>query len=211
MPKGIPVNEETRARAVALMREGKLSRNAIARELDLSGGSVSAIAKDIGHEFDRSKTEIALAARTIDLAVERQEIAKMIAVEVRRSLEDMRAPALMVQFSAGSEHHEPEFHEHVLPEPSFADKRNLMTIVGIGVTKIAELTKATATEGSAEAISYLDTLVAGLSVARDALSGMGPETDPTIEPANQSREDLIAQLERDAQQSGETAPSDATD
>lgn len=194
MARGVPVNAETRARAVELMRAGDMSRNAIARELNLSGGSVSAIAREIGHEFDRASTELAMAARSIDLAKERQELAAMFALEARRSLEDMHAPALMVQFSAGSEHHEPEFHEHVLPEPSFSDKRNLMTIAGIAVTKIAELTKASAAAGSEEGISFIESLADSLTAAAHHLRA-DPSTDPTAEPVRMSREEMIAELE----------------
>lgn len=227
MPRnGQPVDPETRARVVALMGEGVLGRNAIARETGVSGWTVTMIAQEIGHTFDRRNTELAVAARTVDLAKERQELAAMLMVEVRQSLEDMRAPATMVQFEGGHQLTESEgegdervtrtrwvpgeWREHVIPEPTFSDKRNLMTIVGIGITKIAELTKATEAAGSETAVSYLDNLTASLEVARAAImreaaargasaaedAPVVDETDPTVVPTGISREELLAEYEQ---------------
>lgn len=222
--RGLPVSDETRAQAIELMRAGELGRNAIARETGLSTASVTNIAQEIGHTFDRSKSELAVAARTVDLAKMRVELAHAFALEAWQSMEDMHSPALLVQFEAGRNVNEYEdgklvrtrtkpgkFRSTVLPEPSFSDKRNLMTIAGIAVTKIAELTKSTAAEGSADAVSYLDNLGAALSVASEALRSRDAESDPTVEPENQSRESFLEELEAEAQQSAETDPSGATD
>lgn len=211
-PSRRPVNAETRARAVALMEQGK-TRNAIARELEISGGTVSRIAEDVGHKFDRYQTEVALAAITIDLAKDRGVLAKMMLAEAMRSLEDMHNPAVMVQFENGHlteefnedgilmrrTHTPGVFREHVLDEPTFSDKRNLMTIAGIAVTKVAELTRQTDAAGSTEAVSFVDGLIALLQKATDTpVFADDASTDPTVESPQTTREALLAELEAES-------------
>lgn len=190
MPRGRPVDSKTRARILELIIAGDLSRNAIAREAGVSGAVVTGIAQDNGLVFDHSKSELAVAAANIDLAVQKAEIARMIALEVRRSLEDMHSPATIVQWASATEHQKGGWKEHVLPEPSVSDRRNLMTIVGIGVTKIAELTRTAAAEGSPEALTFIDGLANTLSVVKSVLEG---GVDPTALPEDTSRDALIAE------------------
>ena len=197
---GSPVSEETRARAIELMQAGELGRNAIAREVGVSAGTVSNIARDIGHEFDRSQSELAVAIQTVNLAKIRGDLAQAFALEAWRAIEDMHAPALMVQWASATEHQTGGWQEHVLPEPTISDRRNLMTVAGIAVTKIAELTKANDAGGSQEAAAYLDRLQDSLGLAAAALrerdaSSADVDSDPTVEPRNVSREAMLAEFE----------------
>lgn len=190
-----------------------MSRNAIARELEISGGTVSRIAEEAGHSFDRSQTELALRIRQVDIAAMRADLAKAMLDEAWRSLEDMHSPAVMIQFETGhpedvfnedgirtnTVYRPGEFREHVLDEPTFSDKRNLMTIAGIAVSKAAELTRSVEGAGTVEAISFIDGLGDLLRTVRDIVAGdSDPASDPTIEPAPTSREAMIAELEADS-------------
>lgn len=205
------VDDETRSRAVDFMVEGKLTRNGIARELGIAASTVSLIAREVGHEFDRSKTEIAVRARQIDMAEARALLAKASLDEAFQALEEMHAPAKMVQFESGNpvehfnedgvllrkEYTPGEFREHILDEPTFSDKRNLATIYGIMITKANELTRSVDQAGSAESLSYIDGMSASLDVLRKHLAPT-PESDPTVEPTNASREAMLAEFEDDS-------------
>lgn len=200
MSRGRPVEAETRARIIAALGEPNASRNAIAREFGVAGSTVTAIAREIGHEFERKDTELATAIRTVELQNMRADLAKAFALEAWRALEDMHAPAVMVQFEGSQQATQygdaraATFHEHILDEPTFSDKRNLMTIAGIAVSKVAELTRAADASGSDDVVSHLEELADSLRTAAVALRNV-PASDPTVEPENVSREALIAELE----------------
>lgn len=216
-----PVDSSTRARVLELFEAGDLGRNEIAREVGLAAATISGIAREVGHEFDRSKSRVAIQARAVDIADMRSMLAKASLLEAFQALEDMHAPAIMVQFEAGhqttrydddgkpvkTENTVGSFREHILDEPTFSDKRNLATIYGIMISKAAELTKTTAAAGSAESISYLETLAEGLKLVAKHMSN-DPSEDPTVVPTATSREELIAQLEADALESDPDDPDE---
>lgn len=182
-----PVETETRTRVVELMAEGKLGRNAIAREVGLAGSTITMIAQEIGHEFDRSQSELARRIRTIDIADMRAKLAKASLDEAWRTLEDMRSPATMVHFEAGGQYTDEDgkiqykrgsFREHVLDEPTYSDKRNLATVYGIMITKSAELTRQVDGANVSDGSSVLDGLRIALQGAANALA----DVDPTVIP-----------------------------
>src|SRR5690606_33096903 len=79
MARGVPVQPETRAEIVALLKQ-EIARNEIARRCGVSTATVTRIAKAEGHRFDRSQTRAATAAQSIDLAAGRVRLAeKMLA------------------------------------------------------------------------------------------------------------------------------------
>lgn len=57
----LPLTDDERQRIIVAMREGK-SRNEIAREFGRSGYSITAIAKEINHDFNQLATKKAVAA-----------------------------------------------------------------------------------------------------------------------------------------------------
>lgn len=79
MTVAVPISAEQRDRIVALAARG-MSRNAIVREVGVSGGTVRKYAEAAGYSFDRSKTKKATAAAKIDNAATRAAIvAKILA------------------------------------------------------------------------------------------------------------------------------------
>jgi hypothetical protein len=69
-----PLEAAKRAAILAAIRAGALSRNAIARQFEVSAGSVTNIARQEGveHAFDRARTRAPTAAAVFDAKVARQ-------------------------------------------------------------------------------------------------------------------------------------------
>lgn len=191
-----PIDEETRARAVAMMQdtENPMGRNAIARELGVAASSVGLWAQEVGHAFDWSSTEVATAARRIQAADIRENLALALLHEAHRSLNDLRAPAVMIQFEQGRVEAEydgdgkivktttqaGQFREHILDEPTFSDKRNIMTVVGIAISKAAEVSRPQAGQGAEQGAAVLQRLARAIDRMSDEdLADVDPTEVPT--------------------------------
>jgi len=171
---GKPVDPETRAHIVALMRAG-MGRNAIAREVGLAGSTITTIARAEGHTFERTDSEVAVRARQIDMAKERQELAQMFLLRAREALEDMDAPTELGHWSSAGEHGGAQYDTVILDAPTVADRRNLMTIAGIAIQRAADLTRASDGGGVEDGISIITSLANALnSVADAALTNVDP-------------------------------------
>lgn len=203
MPTGRPVTAEQRARAEALMVEGRLGRNAIAREIGISAGAVSKIAQEVGHTFDWRSTEIATAARKIELGAMRAALAQAALLRAGEALEAMSAPHEEVHFSAATEHSKGGWRTYLHPVPSPSDQRNYATTFGILVQRAAELMKASEGGGvSGQAASVLDGLASGLAEVASRLRAEEPDSDPTADPEKLDREGMIADLEAQIEAAG---------
>lgn len=208
MPTGRPVTPEQRARAISLMGEG-LGRNAIAREVEISAGAVSKIAQDIGHAFDWRSTEIATAARQIELGAMRAALAQAALLRAGEALEAMSAPHEEVHWATPTEHSKGGWRTYLHPVPSPSDQRNYATTFGILVQRAADLMKTSEGGGvSGQAASVLDGLATGLSAVAERLRAEDPGSDPTADPTKVSREDMISELEQrlDEQEEDDDAP-----
>lgn len=189
--RGELVKPETRARAVELMGEG-LGRNAIARELSISGGSVTRIAQDVGHVFDWKMTEIAVRAAEISNNELRERLAQVTLIRALDALDAMDAPHKLVHYQPKTKRDPGGWKSTVLDEPTPSDKRNYATIAGILITKNAELTRASSAAGDAGAISLVEGMAAGLQRLAERYRD-DPDSDPTTPPAMDSRESLLAE------------------
>lgn len=185
MTRGVSVNPETRQRIAELCAQG-MTRNAIAREVQLAGGTVSRIAAEIGHTFDRTETRAAVEARQVDLAAERVKLAEAAALQAWQALDDMNAPTLLVHFEAGTDNRAGGFREHLLDRPQITDQRNLATVFGIMVSKVAELSRPLGGSTSAESLSVLERV--GDSIANAARALLDEGVDPTVEPDDDTLE-----------------------
>jgi hypothetical protein len=153
-----PVTDQTRADVERLFAAG-LGRNEIARELEISAGTVSKVAKSLGLLFNREQTALAVAARQVDLAEMRARLEKKLLVRADEALEAMDQPYLLGSFG-GKEN---VWNETLLDEAPVEVKRNLMTIAGIGVQRAAELgRRTTAGEQLGVAESLADSIDAAL-------------------------------------------------
>ncbi|WP_341935327.1 helix-turn-helix domain-containing protein [Microbacterium sp. LWO14-1.2] len=163
------MNPETQERAKALFDQG-MSRNAIARELDLDPATITRWAKRAGVEFDRSETEAATKAHTIDLAAGRIRLAeKMLAAS-----EDMldRIDDEYVVYNFGGKDN--TFEQRTLDSAPVEVRRNVITTAGITFDKLTRIVERSDT-GLEQAVGVLDTLAEGFRAAADIYRAETPD------------------------------------
>lgn len=142
MTRGNPpkVTDLHRARVTDLHGRG-FGRNAIARELGFSGATITTICQELGLDFDRAATKVAVNARKVDAAALRSELELQL-------LED--AQKLRAQIWQPHEYRDYGGKDFVLrkwtqDEPQPVDKLKLMQATGIAVdraVRLGELDKA---------------------------------------------------------------------
>ena len=140
MPRGRPVDPETRAEALRLIRSG-MGRNAVARELGISYASVTSISRELARDgsepFDRSKSRLAVAARQVDLAELRSKVAVKLLVRADECLELMDQPYVVHQFGGMTL----AYIEHEMDRPPAAEVRNYMVAAAVAVQRSIDLMK----------------------------------------------------------------------
>lgn len=173
-----PVTDEERDFMLADMREG-MSRNAIARKYGRASGTVTDVAREHGHVFDRSQTELARAARQLDVKEAQEKLAKMFLERGIEALEAMDGRYEITQWSPPSEFHSGEFVTTSV-EPSPRDLQNYMTTAAIGMQRARELLATGVNDDQAAARSMLTGIRDGLD---RIISGSVPaDDDPTRMP-----------------------------
>jgi hypothetical protein len=171
-------------------------RNRIAREVGISGASVTLIAQQAGVEFDWRETELATRARQIELGAMRSDLARQALVRAFEALDAMSAPTKRIDFTAGSEHSSPGYHELLMDSPTISDQRNLATTFGILVQRATELMRSADGGGvNGAAASMLDGITSGIAAVADVLRTNDPDSDPTADPEKVDRQTMINDLE----------------
>ena len=152
------IPDETRDAVAADLRAGK-PRNQIARDHNVSAGSVTNIAREIGVAAgDRSATKHATEARKVDLAAERTRLAGLLmkdAFRLRERAWESQYQVVVVPMRGGG-----ASTEVVAVPTSAGDFRNFYTSIGIIVDKVAVLTRDDS-DGLAAVDSWLRSLGAG--------------------------------------------------
>jgi len=181
-----PVTDETR-QDVKRLHEAGLGRNAIARELGISGSAVTGICQkmDPPLSFDRAESALATQARQLDMAKARSEISSMLLVRAKQQLEAMDAPYLLGSFGGKDN----IWNETLLDTPPVEVQRNQMTIAAIAVQRHADLVKIDSGRDVEAASSVLEQLASGLTAAALALKA-GGGNDPTIPGTDPELKDL---------------------
>lgn len=160
---GRPVSDETREQIVAAAREGK-TRNAIAREFGVAGGTVTRICSDAGVSFDRSATELAVRARSIDLAEERLLVAQKMLAVASDMLDQLDAPYEVFNFGGKDN----TFSSEVLDSAPAEVRRNAVVTAGIAFDKATRVIEKS-DHGLEEAVGTLDVLAAGFKAAAEEI------------------------------------------
>ncbi len=160
--------DSKRAQAKELYDEG-FSCNAIAQKLNASPSTVSRWAKAEGLLFDRSQTEMAVRAHTIDLAADRIELAKMMHINAMDSLAMLDGPFEVFAFG-GKEN---EFNSQILDAAPIEARRSAQMIAGVAFDKASRIVEKSS-PGLDEAVGMLDTLADGFSAAAAALRAETP-------------------------------------
>ena len=139
-------------------------RNRIAREVGLSGSTVSGIIRDAGASFARTATAEATEAARVDAAARRAELSLALLEDAHRLRAQLWQPCTVGAFGGRDN----VWTETRLDEPTFADKRAILAAVGNAVRDHVKLEQVDADGGAAEAGSMLADLMTGLQAAHAA-------------------------------------------
>lgn len=161
MAQGRPVEDKTRKKVLALFDQG-MTRNAIAREVKLSGSTVTRICRESGREFDPTKTELAQRARSVELAEARQLLIQKMMVRADELVELMDAPMLV--FNIGGKDN--TVTEHFVESPTVESMQRMFTMAGIGVDKASRLLDKSDT-GADQAAGVLDAIASVAATAAE--------------------------------------------
>lgn len=182
------VTDEVRAEIETRIHAG-MGRNEIARELGIAGAYVTGVAQGMGHSWvAAAQNEAGRQTRLERIAAAKERLEEALFAEAEASLADMHAPAELHHYQSATEFDSGGWHSLTLPEPTFQDRRALMTVVGIAVQRATELGKAsTAGDATDTGRGVIDSLADGLEGFADHLrkSGVNPtetpaeDTDPT--------------------------------
>jgi hypothetical protein len=163
MPRGRPVDPDTRARVIQLIRDG-IPRNAIARECMIAPSSVTAIAQDEGLTFERATmTASAVAARQADMKLRRVELIEELTAKAGDHLARIDQPFLAFNFGGKDNTYE----EHELDSAPTGDILNLHRAASLALKDARELIRDDDDQGVGEAESMLMNLILELGLHED--------------------------------------------
>ncbi|MFL1440408.1 hypothetical protein [Nocardiopsis protaetiae] len=169
------IDDDKRAAIVTDLNAGK-TRNQIARDHNVSPSTVSKIAQEEQHAFDRTQTIHATRAKQADNRARRAQLASDLLGDAERLRKQLWEPARHGAFGGRDN----VWSEVELDEPTFGDKRAILTSVQTAVRASAELEKVDATSTSDGAKSMLGKLFDGVKQAwREDSERAG---DPAAEP-----------------------------
>lgn len=170
--RGRPVDASTRARVLDLHAAGR-SRNAIARELNLSGSTVSRIVAEAGRSFDRTETRAATVAAVDDARARRARLAADLLADAERLRAQLWAPITLGAFGGRDN----TWNEVRLAEPPPAEKRTILAAVHSAIRDHIELVRVDADQGAAEVRGVLGDIMDGIRRAHAA--AVDAEAEPT--------------------------------
>lgn len=139
--------------------------SAVQAQLGIPKSTVRGWARKQGTRTVRTeRTRAATEARTADLQARRQELKALLIDDAHRLREQLWKPARLVNFGGKDN----TLNETKLDEPLFADKKNIMSAVGIAVDRVVKLETVDADGGADEAVSLLDRIAAQVGGDLDA-------------------------------------------
>lgn len=148
--------------------------NAIAAKLGISPSVISRWAKDNELGFDRTQTEMAVRAHTIDMAADRILLAQKMIVNASDSL-DMLDHTFLVYNFGGKDN---IYQEHYLEAAPLEARRNAQAIAGIAFDKATRIVEKD-NGGLDQAIGTLDLVADTLKAAAEAYRADG---ETPVEP-----------------------------
>jgi transposase-like protein len=163
--------EGKHAQARELYEEGYSCR-AIAEKLGHSPSTISRWAKDEGLRFDRSQTDMATRAHTVDLAAARMELTQKLMVSASDALDSLDRPWLVFNFG-GKEN---TYEEHYLDEVPVDARVKVHTLAGIAIDKATRILEKD-NGGLEQAIGTLDLVGKTLTAAAEAYRQQAASTD----------------------------------
>lgn len=156
-----PYTDEERE-AVRSRHAAGLGRNAIARETSIHQRKVSAIAAELGLSFRRSPhVREATEAKKVDARARRTALQLALLADAEKLRQSLWLSCTAYNFGGKDN----TFEQVILSEPSFRDKREIMTAVGIAVDRVIKLDEYDRTAGTGDERSVLGDLMKGLKQA----------------------------------------------
>lgn len=154
-----PISDTIRQQILDLHAAGT-SCNAIAKQAGVSASTVSKVCKAAGLTFDRGRTRAATASHAIDAKARRAELKELLLEDAHKLRAQLWQPARLVNFGGKDN----TLAETTLTEPLFADKKNILSAVGIAVDKVEKLEKLDNDGGVQDAESMLQKLIDGIGI-----------------------------------------------
>jgi transposase-like protein len=156
---------EQRAEALALYETH--GPTAVTDQLGIPKQTVQDWAKAAGVRTVRTaRTREATEARAVDLKASRQELAALLLADAHKLRKQLWEPAVVHAFGGKDNTYE----EHQLEEPTFTDKKNIISAVSTAMTTVVKLdaVDAAPADGAAGAVSVIDKLMAGFTQVYEA-------------------------------------------
>lgn len=153
------ITDEQRAAVLALHAEG-LPRNEIARRTGVSAGSVTNICNENDRTFDRSATKDASAARTVDLAAARINLAQRLNTAANDMLDMIDQPFTVFNFGGKDN----TFAQATLDSAPVEARRTIITSAAIVFDKVSKVVDGAEDASEASARSMLAELGEHLGV-----------------------------------------------
>ncbi|MCO1575015.1 hypothetical protein M8C13_04480 [Crossiella sp. SN42] len=166
------LTDADRERVRELHAEG-LGRNEIAKQAGLSAATVTKLAKELELSFDRSATEVAVAARVVDAKAKRAELMNNLLDDAARLRAQLWERAHVYSFGGKDN----TFAEAHVPQPSFRDQRDIMGSVSTALTASLRLAEHDSDPGVDASKSMLGALAGELSRLAEQLPADDPVPD----------------------------------
>lgn len=153
MAKRRTYTDEQKAEALATYR---LHGPSIAEKLhDIPRKTIASWASRTGVQTIRTgRTRAAVEARTVDLKARRQELAALLLEDAHRLRAQLWEPTIVFNFGGKDN----DYNEHPVDEPTFIDKKNIMSAAGMALDRVVKLEGIDNDNGANHATSMLDRL-----------------------------------------------------
>jgi transposase-like protein len=153
-----PLTDDERERIADAIRSGK-ARNEIAREFGRSPSTITAIAVENDLSFDRSATKEATEARKADVDARMLALMEDLLGDAERMRTQLWKPCTIHSFGGKDN----TYASKRIPEPTFADKRNIVGSVRMLTTTVTDIRGRIG--GQDRGKSLIEQLVEGLAAA----------------------------------------------
>jgi hypothetical protein len=170
----VPASKYTEAqRAEALSLYESSGPTAAGAQLGIPKETIMSWAKKAGIRTVRTEaTRAAVEAKVVDGKLRRQELAALLLEDAHKLRKQLWEPTMAFSFGGKDNTYE----EQLIPEPTFADKKNIMSAVSVAAATMAKLEAVDTDNGVAGAVSMLDRLVEQIGGLSD--DGGVPEAAP---------------------------------
>ena len=165
-----PLDRDKLAAEVTRLHADGNGRNEIARQLGISNGYVTKLARQAGLAFDRESTKAALEARSIDLAAERIRLAEKMLDATNNMLDSINDPYTVYSFGGKDN----TYSEHELDSMPIDARQRVIVAAGITFDKLTRIVERNP-DGAEEAVGILDTLAHGFKAAAERIRGDDPD------------------------------------